>query len=130
MTPSPEIAESWETLARSYETMLRALCDTEDPVAMLADWCAGAGLPAPKAASLQDARRAAIEAQWQHPSTAAPDKYALICDVRGEIWLAAYYPDNNGANWRGPNSEVYDDVIAWRPLPEPPLPSPSPGGKS
>src|SRR6185437_16083622 len=74
LTPSPkprpsdrEIAESWETLARSYETMLRALCDTEDPVAMLADWCAGAGLPAPKAASLQDARRAAIEAQWQHP---------------------------------------------------------------
>ena len=55
--------------------------------------------------------------EWQPIETARKDEYAIICDARGEIWLAAYYPENSGANWRGPNSEVYDDVIGWMKLP-------------
>src|SRR5260370_286764 len=54
--------------------------------------------------------------EWQPIETARKDEYAIICDARGEIWLAAYYPENSGANWRGPNSEVYDDVIRWMKL--------------
>jgi hypothetical protein len=38
-------------LARSYESILQQLCEADDPVALLADFCAQAGLPAPKAAA-------------------------------------------------------------------------------
>lgn len=49
-------AAAWAVLAREYEALLRALCESANPIALLADWAAHAGLPAPKASPLSDVR--------------------------------------------------------------------------
>jgi hypothetical protein len=108
----------WATLARSYEATLKALCESDDPAAMLADWCAGAGLPAPKAPALQDARRAALEEAM---------KALCFCCQAG--WPASRYKRPDGP-WmhQAPGASVpghYCDAGRIRSLP-----SPSPGGKT
>ncbi len=61
----------WEVLASEYEKQLRALCESNDPIALLADWAAHAGLPEPKAASEIAALRSRAEKNTDALSDAA-----------------------------------------------------------
>lgn len=61
MAETKEAAEGhWAVLAREYERQLKALCESDDPIGVLADWAAHAGLPEPKVLSKLAAVRSRV----------------------------------------------------------------------
>jgi hypothetical protein len=88
------------------------------------------------ASALQDARRAALDAQWQPISTAPKDGRSIIVYVPDQIEepvLSVFWQhDAWFTGWMvwSCRSDGWQVIpTRWQPLPEPPLPSPSPGGK-
>lgn len=61
----------WAVLAREYESQLKALCESDDPIGVLADWAAHAGLPEPKVLSKIAAVRSRVEREAEEHKTDA-----------------------------------------------------------
>ena len=86
-------------LAREYEALIRALCESNNPVSVLADWTAHAGLPAPRAA-------AEAEEGWR-PIDEAPKT--------GEPFLA-YFPDDQSVemvHWSSAGDPKFSTADGW-----------------
>jgi len=79
-------------LAREYEALIRALCESNNPVSVLADWTAHAGLPAPRAAAeAEEGWRPISEApKDQSPVWVSDGNVSALCMYVCDGWSPCY----------------------------------------
>ena len=100
-------------LAREYEALIRALCESNNPVSVLADWTAHAGLPAPRAA-------AEAEEGWRPKARPLDEWHEDFGDVlwwRFPVDEPPYVGTPLDTDWPGYHTHWTDIPI---PLPPPP----------